>query len=292
MRALLSLRPSQALLIDDDGERTVDVDEIEVGDLLRVRPGEALPADGQVVDRLSEVDESLLTGESLPVAKAPGDPVMGGSSNGRGALVIRATRVGEASLIEQMQRLVEEAQLGRAPIARLADVVSIFRTVRHGGRHALCLRLVCIRGRAHLRYRRVCLRAHYRLSVQFGVGNACRNHGGYGRGAQLGILVKTPEALEEMQRLDAVVLDKTGTVTAGTPSVVRVKPIDPYSEEEVLRLAASVERHSEHPLALAITERARENGIDLLAASAFLPKWGGGVRHCKESRYAWERPLI
>ena len=179
MRALLSLRPSQALLIDDDGERTVDVDEIEVGDLLRVRPGEALPADGQVVDGLSEVDESLLTGESLPVAKAPGDPVMGGSSNGRGALVIRATRVGEASLIEQMQRLVEEAQLGRAPIARLADVVSgYFMPVRHGGRHALCLRLVCIRGRAHLRYRRVCLRAHYRLSVQFGVGNACRNHGG------------------------------------------------------------------------------------------------------------------
>ena len=124
MRALLSLRPSQALLIDDDEERTVDVDEIEVGDLLRVRPGEALPADGQVVDGLSEVDESLLTGESLPVAKAPGDPVMGGSSNGRGALVIRASRVGEASLIEQMQRLVEEAQLGRAPIARLADVVS------------------------------------------------------------------------------------------------------------------------------------------------------------------------
>ena len=278
MRALLSLRPSQALLIDDDGERTVDVDEIEVGDLLRVRPGEALPADGQVVDGLSEVDESLLTGESLPVAKAPGDPVMGGSSNGRGALVIRATRVGEASLIEQMQRLVEEAQLGRAPIARLADVVSgyfvpfvmavatlsAFGWYITGAEPAFAIGV----------FVSVLIIA---CPCSLGLATPAAIMVGTGRGAQLGILVKTPEALEEMQRLDAVVLDKTGTVTAGTPSVVRVKPIDPYSEEEVLRLAASVERHSEHPLALAITERARENGIDLLAASAFLAEVGQGA---------------
>lgn len=278
MRALLSLRPSQALLIDDDGERTVDVDEIEVGDLLRVRPGEALPADGQVVDGLSEVDESLLTGESLPVAKAPGDPVMGGSSNGRGALVIRATRVGEASLIEQMQRLVEEAQLGRAPIARLADVVSgyfvpfvmavatlsAFGWYITGAEPAFAIGV----------FVSVLIIA---CPCSLGLATPAAIMVGTGRGAQLGILVKTPEALEEMQRLDAVLLDKTGTVTAGTPSVVRVKPIDPYSEEEVLRLAASVERHSEHPLALAITERARENGIDLLAASAFLAEVGQGA---------------
>ena len=278
MRALLSLRPSQALLIDDDGERTVDVDEIEVGDLLRVRPGEALPADGQVVDGLSEVDESLLTGESLPVAKAPGDPVMGGSSNGRGALVIRATRVGEASLIEQMQRLVEEAQLGRAPIARLADVVSgyfvpfvmavatlsAFGWYVSGAERTFAIGV----------FVSVLIIA---CPCSLGLATPAAIMVGTGRGAQLGILVKTPEALEEMQRLDAVVLDKTGTVTAGTPSVVRVKPIDPYSEEEVLRLAASVERHSEHPLALAITERARENGIDLLAASAFLAEVGQGA---------------
>ena len=278
MRALLSLRPSQALLIDDDEERTVDVDEIEVGDLLRVRPGEALPADGQVVDGLSEVDESLLTGESLPVAKAPGDPVMGGSSNGRGALVIRATRVGEASLIEQMQRLVEEAQLGRAPIARLADVVSGYfvpfvmavATLSAFGWYVSGAEPTFAVGV----FVSVLIIA---CPCSLGLATPAAIMVGTGRGAQLGILVKTPEALEEMQRLDAVVLDKTGTVTAGTPSVVRVKPIDPYSEEEVLRLAASVERHSEHPLALAITERARENGIDLLAASAFLAEVGQGA---------------
>lgn len=278
MRALLSLRPSQALLIDDDGERTVDVDEIEVGDLLRVRPGEALPADGQVVDGLSEVDESLLTGESLPVAKAPGDPVMGGSSNGRGALVIRATRVGEASLIEQMQRLVEEAQLGRAPIARLADVVSGYfvpfvmavATLSAFGWYVSGAEPTFAIGV----FVSVLIIA---CPCSLGLATPAAIMVGTGRGAQLGILVKTPEALEEMQRLDAVVLDKTGTVTAGTPSVVRVKPIDPYSEEEVLLLAASVERHSEHPLALAVTERARENGIDLLAASAFLAEVGQGA---------------
>ncbi len=278
MRALLSLRPSQALLIDDGEERTVDVDEIEVGDLLRVRPGEALPADGQVVDGLSEVDESLLTGESLPVAKAPGDPVMGGSSNGRGALVIRATRVGEASLIEQMQRLVEEAQLGRAPIARLADVVSgyfvpfvmavatlsAFGWYMAGAEPAFAIGV----------FVSVLIIA---CPCSLGLATPAAIMVGTGRGAQLGILVKTPEALEEMQRLDAVVLDKTGTVTAGTPSVVRVKSIDPYSDEEVLCLAASVERHSEHPLALAITERAREDGIALLAASAFLAEVGQGA---------------
>ena len=279
MRALLSLRPSQALLIEDDGEeRTVDVDEIEVGDLLRVRPGEALPADGQVVDGLSEVDESLLTGESLPVAKAPGDPVMGGSSNGRGALVIRATRVGEASLIEQMQRLVEEAQLGRAPIARLADVVSgyfvpfvmavatlsAFGWYMAGAEPAFAMGV----------FVSVLIIA---CPCSLGLATPAAIMVGTGRGAQLGILVKTPEALEEMQRLDAVVLDKTGTVTAGTPSVVRVKSIDPYSDEEVLRLAASVERHSEHPLALAITKRAREDGIVLLAAGAFLAEVGQGA---------------
>ena len=278
MRALLSLRPSQALLIDDGDERTVDVDEIEVGDLLRVRPGEALPADGQVVDGLSEVDESLLTGESLPVTKAPGDQVMGGSSNGSGALVIRATRVGEASLIDQMQRLVEEAQLGRAPIARLADVVSgyfvpfvmtvatlsAFGWYMAGAEPAFAIGV----------FVSVLIIA---CPCSLGLATPTAIMVGTGRGAQLGILIKTPEALEEMQRLDAVVLDKTGTVTAGTPSVVRVKSIDPYSEEEVLCLAASVERYSEHPLALAITERAREDGIALLAASAFLAEVGQGA---------------
>jgi len=278
MRALLSLRPSQALLIDDGDERTVDVDEIEVGDLLRVRPGEALPADGQVVDGLSEVDESLLTGESMPVTKAPGDQVMGGSSNGSGALVIRATRVGEASLIDQMQRLVEEAQLGRAPIARLADVVSgyfvpfvmtvamlsAFGWYMAGAEPAFAIGV----------FVSVLIIA---CPCSLGLATPAAIMVGTGRGAQLGILIKTPEALEEMQRLDAVVLDKTGTVTAGTPSVVRVKSIDPYSEEEVLCLAASVERYSEHPLALAITERTREDGIALLAASAFLAEVGQGA---------------
>ena len=278
MRALLSLRPSQALLIDDGDERTVDVDEIEVGDLLRVRPGEALPADGQVVDGLSEVDESLLTGESLPVTKAPGDQVMGGSSNGSGALVIRATRVGEASLIDQMQRLVEEAQLGRAPIARLADVVSgyfvpfvmtvatlsAFGWYMAGAEPAFAIGV----------FVSVLIIA---CPCSLGLATPAAIMVGTGRGAQLGILIKTPEALEEMQRLDAVVLDKTGTVTAGTPSVVRVKSIDPYSEEEVLCLAASVERYSEHPLALAITERTREDGIALLAASAFIAEVGQGA---------------
>ena len=288
MRALLSLRPAQALLVGESGGRTVDVDEIEVGDMLRVRPGESLPADGEVVEGLSEVDESLLTGESLPISKAPGDRVIGGSSNGRGALVIRATRVGEASLIEQMQRLVEEAQLGRASVARLADVVSGYFVPFVIGIAILSAfgwyAAGADPGFAIGVFVSVLIIA---CPCSLGLATPAAIMVGTGRGAELGILVKTPEALERMQRLDAVVLDKTGTVTAGTPRVVRVEPIDSYSRDEVLCLAGSVERHSEHPLARAITALALEDGIALSAASAFLTEVGQGARAVVKGCQVW-----
>ena len=279
MRALLSLRPPQALLIDDGQERVIDVDEVEQGDLLRVRPGESLPADGEVVEGTSEVDESLLTGESLPLAKGPGDAVWGGSVNGRGALVIRATRVGGASLLAQMQRLVEEAQLGRAPVARLADVASGYFVPFVMGVAAV----------AALAWYAAGADATFAIGIfvsvliiacpcSLGLATPAAIMVGTGRGAQMGILVKNPESLETSQRLDVVVLDKTGTLTAGKPRVIAIHPLGGCGADDVLSWAAAVEQYSEHPLATAIVSHARERGHDLASAGNFVAEVGQGAR--------------
>ena len=279
MRALLGLRPRQALLVGQGEDRLIDADEVEVGDLLRVRPGASIPADGEVVEGLSEVDESLLTGESLPVTKAPGDAVIGGSTNGRGVLVVRAMRVGEASVLAQMQRLVEEAQLGRAPVARMADVVSGYFVPFVMGVAALAAFGWYAAG-ADVAFAIGVLVSVLIIACpcSLGLATPAAIMVGTGRGAQLGVLIKNPEALETAQRLDTVVLDKTGTITEGKPRVVGIRPVGEHCAAEVIRLAAAVERHSEHPLGRAIAAHAQQEGIDLPDVCDFFADVGQGVR--------------
>lgn len=277
--ALLQLKPDKALLVTGDGAREIAADAIAVGDCLRVRPGERVPADGEVVEGSSTVDESLLTGESLPVAKAPGDAVTGGSLNGAGALVVRATRRAEDALLMQMVRLVEAAQAGKAPIARLADVVAGYFVPA-----VLALGLVAAGGWLWAG-ESVSFALQVFVAVliiacpcSLGLATPAAIMVGTGRGAQLGILFKSPEVLETAHKTDAVVLDKTGTITEGRPQVVGVEPLNGGRADEVLRLAAAVERGSEHPLAAAIVTAAAERGLAVPKASEVVASPGQGAR--------------
>ncbi len=279
MRALMGLRPRQALLVEEGEERLLDVDEVEAGDVLRVRPGESMPVDGEVIEGRSGVDESMLTGESLPVSKELGARVIGGSINGQGALLIRATKVGRDTVLAQMLRLVEEAQRGRAPVARLADVVSGYFV-------PVVIVIAVIAAVAwYLSGASVAFVLQVFVAVliiacpcSLGLATPAAIMVGTGRGAQLGVLVKSPEALEQAQRLDTVVLDKTGTITEGKPQVVSVEPLPGYDAEQVLALAAAVERHSEHPLAAAIVERAAAEDLVVPNAREFAAVLGKGAQ--------------
>jgi len=279
MRALMDLRPRQATLLVDGVEESISADEIEVGDLLCVRPGESLATDGEVVEGGSQVDESMLTGESLPVVKEVGAQVVGGSVNGQGRLVIRAKRVGRDTVLAQMQRLVEQAQLGRAPVARLADVVSGYFVpvvMVIGLVSALAWYGAGAGGAFSVQVFVAVLIIACPCSL--GLATPAAIMVGTGRGAQLGVLFKSAEALEVAQRLDLVVLDKTGTITEGKPRVVELEPFRENSEEDILRLAAAVERHSEHPLAAAIVRRAQEVDIEIPVSTDFVAEAGKGAK--------------
>ena len=279
MGALLQLQPETAALITSDGERIIEAERIAVGDRLRVRPGERIPADGAVVEGASTVDESLLTGESLPVAKGVGDAVTGGSLNGSGALVVEARRVGRDAVLMQMVRLVEAAQAARAPIARLADVVAGYFV-------PVVLGIGLVAGMGWLlagQSLAFALQVFVAVLIiacpcSLGLATPAAIMVGAGRGAQLGILVKRPEALEVAERLDAVVLDKTGTITEGKPQVAAIFPAPGYSEERLLRLAAAVERGSEHPLGAAIIAAAGEREIAVPDAEGFAATPGQGAQ--------------
>jgi Cu+-exporting ATPase len=279
MGALLQLKPDKAALIAGDRVRDIATDEIEVGDRLRVRPGERIPADGQVIEGESTVDESLLTGESLPVAKAAGDGVAGGSLNGAGVLMIEARRVGRDALLMQMVRLVEQAQAGKAPIARLADVVSGYLV-------PVVLAIALTAGTGWLlagESLAFALQVFVAVLViacpcSLGLATPTAIMVGTGRGAQLGILVKSPEALEMIEDINAVVLDKTGTITEGKPQVVGIGTVDGFSKDEVLCLAAAVERGSEHPLARAIEAAAKVRRIATADAVEFRATPGKGAQ--------------
>ena len=279
MGALLQLKPDKAALIAGDRVRYIATDEIEVGDRLRVRPGERIPADGQVVEGESTVDESLLTGESLPVAKAAGDGVTGGSLNGAGVLMIEAKRVGRDALLMQMVRLVEQAQAGKAPIARLADVVSGYLV-------PVVMAIAVTAGTGWLlagESLAFALQVFVAVLViacpcSLGLATPAAIMVGTGRGAQLGILVKSPEALEMTEDIHAVVLDKTGTITEGKPQVVGIGTVDGFSADEVLCLAAAVERGSEHPLARAIETAAKVRRIATADAVEFRATPGKGAQ--------------
>ncbi len=279
MQALMDLQPRTATLLADGVERSIPVEQIEVGDVLRVHPGERIPADGQVVEGQSAVDESMLTGESLPVAKGPGDGVIGGSVNAHGLLELRVGRVGRDAALAQIIRLVEDAQRGRAPIARLADTISGYFVpvvlliglgagaawLLAGAEPAFALEIFVA----------VLIIA---CPCSLGLATPAAIMVGTGQGAQMGILVKSPEALEESQRLDTVVLDKTGTITEGRPVVTDLIGVDGRPEDEWLRWAASLEQGSEHPLGAAVVECAGVRGLELLAVQDFAAVPGRGAR--------------
>jgi len=282
IKALLDLAPTSARRLNPDGtDEEIGLEEVQIGDKLRVRPGEKVPVDGQVLDGRSSLDESLVTGESMPVTKTTGDTVIGGTINTTGALLIRADRIGRDTLLSRIIALVAEAQRSRAPIQRMADrVAGIFVPVviaiaalafatwaavgpdprfAHGLIVAVAVLIIacpCALGLATP------------ISIKVGVG----------RGATHGVLIKNAEALERMEKVDTLVVDKTGTLTEGRPSVTDIVLTDSaYTEDELLRIAAGVERASEHPLARAVVEAATARGLTLPEVSDFDSPVGRGV---------------
>src|SRR4051812_26089357 len=288
IRALLGLAPKTARIVRSDGrEEDVELEHVQSSDLLRVRPGEKIPTDGVVVEGRSSVDESMISGEPVPVEKVPREKVTGATVNGTGSLLMRAERVGKDTMLSQIVRMVAEAQRSRAPIQALADKVSgwfvptvvliafvafvawaVFGpepALSHALVNAVAVLIIacpCALGLATP------------MSIMVGTG----------RGATAGVLVKNAEALELMEKIDTVVVDKTGTLTLGKPKLVAVVAADGADEGEVLRLAAALERGSEHPLAAAIVEGARDRGLELAPTTDFVSHTGKGVSGSIEGR--------
>ncbi|HJO39620.1 MAG: heavy metal translocating P-type ATPase [Vicinamibacterales bacterium] len=287
IRALLGLAPTTARVIRDGDERDLPLPLVEVGDLLRIRPGEKVPVDGVVVDGLSAVDESMVTGEPIPVEKLAGALLIGATMNGTGSLTMRAERVGGETLLAQIVQMVSDAQRSRAPIQRLADrlaayfvpsvvAVSIAAFIGWslwGPEPRLALALVSAVA--------VLIIA---CPCALGLATPMAIMVGTGRGAGAGVLIKHAEALEALERVDTLVVDKTGTLTEGRPGVTAVEPVGGFSEAELLRLAGALEQASEHPLAAAITSRARTGGAALPPVSAFKAEAGRGVTGVVEGR--------
>jgi P-type Cu+ transporter len=281
IRALLGLAPRSARRLRADGtDEDVQIDLVAVGDRLRVRPGERIPVDGVVVEGSSSVDESMVTGEPVPVAKHQGDRVTGATVNGSGSFVMRADRVGQGTLLAQIVRMVSEAQRTRAPIQRLADVVAAW--------FVPAVILVAVATFAVWMIFGPEPRLPFALAnavavliiacpCALGLATPMSIMVSTGRGAAAGVLVKNAEALEIIEQVDTLVVDKTGTLTEGKPRVVSIVPLDSQDELQLLRLAASLERGSEHPLAAAILEAAKTKSISLVSAKDFRNMAGQGV---------------
>ena len=282
IRHLRELQPKTARVVRDGAEQDIPIEQVRVGDLVVVRPGEKIPVDGAVREGDSAVDESMLTGESMPVDKKSGDAVYGGTINRSGSLRFEARKVGRATALQQMIELVRQAQGSRAPVARLADVVSGYFTV--GVLAIATLTFVvwlalALLGVAPLSF---ALRNFVAVLIiacpcALGLATPTAIMVGTGRGAERGILIKGGEALEAAHRIDTVILDKTGTITCGQPRVTDVIPMNGYAEAAVLRLAASAERYSEHPLGRAIVEHAQALAIVLEDPAGFRAVAGHGV---------------
>lgn len=280
IRALLDLAPKTARRIKGGAEEEVTLDQIVVGDRLRVRPGEKIPVDAIVRDGRSTIDESMVTGESMPVTREAGARVIGGTLNQTGALVIEADRVGADTTLSRIVHMVADAQRSRAPIQRLADkvsgwfvpaviavaVVALIAWWTFGPSPAFSYGLIAAVS--------VLIIA---CPCALGLATPMSIMAGVGRGARAGVLIKNAEALERFEKVDTLVLDKTGTLTEGKPAVIAIQTASNQSEAEVLRLAASLENQSEHPLALAVVAAAKERGLTLVEASDFDSPTGKGV---------------
>ena len=281
IRALLNLAPKTARRLRSDGtDEEVPLDQVSLGDRLRVRPGDAVPIDGVVLEGRSAIDESMVTGESMPVMKEIGATVIGGTINGTGAILVRAERVGADTLIARILHLVSEAQRSRAPIQRLADVVSAWFVPAVILVAAVTFSAWLYWGAAPaMAYAIVTAVSVLIIACPCALGLAAPMSimVGIGKGATSGILIKNAEALERFERVDTLVVDKTGTLTEGKPRVIGVAAAQDFDEANLLTLAASVEQSSEHPLAAAIVASARERGLALQAATDFRSVTGQGV---------------
>ncbi|MDH3585776.1 MAG: heavy metal translocating P-type ATPase, partial [Gammaproteobacteria bacterium] len=281
IRALLELAPPTARRIADDGsEEEVSLDDVASGDRLRVRPGDKVPVDGEVREGSSSVDESMISGEPIPVEKGPGDTVIGGTVNGTGSFIMVATKVGDDTVLSQIVHMVAEAQRSRAPIQRLADVVAGWFVP------AVVITAVItfivwgsVGPQPAMAYAIVNAVAVLIIACPCALGLATPMSimVGTGKGAQNGILIKNAEALEGLEKVDTIVVDKTGTLTEGHPELVMTTPFGEFDEETLLTLAASVETASEHPLAAAIVRGAKERSLSTENQSGFQSVTGQGA---------------
>ncbi len=287
LRALMDLRPPVARVIRDGGSEEIPAEEVQPGDLLLVRPGERIPVDGQVVEGRSAVDEAMVTGESIPVEKGPGDPVVGGTVNRSGAFQMEATRVGSETVLARIVQLVREAQGSKPPIQRLVDrVAGVFVPVAVSIAALAFATWLWIGPDPALNYAMVvaisvlviacpcALGLATPISVMIAVGKAAEN----------GILIRNGEALQKARSLDTVILDKTGTITRGEPRLTDILDAEGNRAEDLLRLAAAAEVGSEHPLGEAVVQAAQEQGMDLPAVSHFESRGGKGVAAEVEGR--------
>jgi Cu+-exporting ATPase len=281
IRMLLGLAPKTARVVREDGaEEDIPLEQVKPGDRLRVRPGEKIPVDGVVLEGGSAVDESMVTGESMPVTKQSGDKLIGATVNGTGGLVMRAEKVGTDTLLAQIVRMVAEAQRSRAPIQKLVDIVAGY-FVPAVVLVAVFTLIVWGFWGPEPRLAHAVINAVAVLIIAcpcaLGLATPMSIMVGTGRGATMGVLIKNAEALEILCKIDTLVVDKTGTLTEGKPKVVAVEPAPGFEAETVLRLAASLEQASEHPLAAAIVRGAKERNLTLVSPKDFDSKTGRGV---------------
>jgi Cu+-exporting ATPase len=287
IKKLIGMQPKTALVIRNGEEKEIPVDDVQVGDLILVRPGERVPVDGIIRQGYSSIDESMITGESIPVEKKVGDEVIGATINKTGSFQFEATKVGKDTTLAQIIRLVEEAQGSKAPIQRLADVIASYFVPAVIGIAIITFVIWYFLGPAPaltfalLNFVAVLIIA---CPCALGLATPTAIMVGTGKGAENGILIRSAEALERAHRINTVLLDKTGTLTRGEPKVTDVITTPPYSQEEVLRLAASAERNSEHPLAEAIVRAAAERKLILSPASEFNAVPGHGIEASVEGK--------
>jgi Cu+-exporting ATPase len=281
IRSLLGLAPKMARRVADSGTETeVPLEHVQVGDLLRVRPGEKIPVDGRVTNGTSAVDESMISGEPIPVEKSSGSTVVGGTINGTGTFIMRAERVGRDTVLSQIVQMVGQAQRSRAPIQRLADVVAAWFVPAVIGVSAVTFIAWAVFG-PEPRLLTGLLNAVAVLIIAcpcaLGLATPMSIMVGIGRGAASGVLVRNAEVLEILEKVDTLVIDKTGTLTEGKPAVASIIVLADVSEDEILRLGASVERGSEHPLAAAIVRAAEQRGLNIVSTTEFQSRTGLGV---------------
>ena len=281
IRALLNLAPKTARRVRNDGsDESVPLEAVHVGDRLRIRPGDSVPVDGIVIEGRSAIDESMVTGESMPVEKTTGATVIGGTINGTGSLIMRAEKIGSDTMLARIVQMVAQAQRSRAPIQRLADVVSAwFVPAVIVAAIAAFIAWMMFGPPPAFAYAMVAAVSVVIIACPCALGLATPMSimVGVGKGASAGVLIKNAEALERFEKIDTLVVDKTGTLTEGKPRVVAIIPADGFDEDRILSLGAALERGSEHPLAAAIVAAAAERGIKIDAASEFRSLTGKGV---------------